>query len=75
MLDFVGNILYRLFLAFILSMPWTLFSFFIIHGLACIKKEEDDVDNKYGDIFTYLFFANMILIFVGLLYIIPDSEL
>lgn len=59
-------ILELLFIAFGISLFYTFFSFFVMYAISKIKKDEEVLD-KFGDIWGYLYFVNMIMIFIILL--------
>lgn len=59
-------ILDRLFIAFGISLFYTFFSFFVMYAVSKIKKDEDILD-KFGDIWGYLYLVNMIMIFIILI--------
>ena len=61
-------ILERLFTAFIIGLFYTFFSFFIMYAVSKIKKDEE-ILNKFGDIWGYLYIVNMIMIFVILIFL------
>ena len=53
----------RLFVAFCISLFYTFFSFFVMYAVAKLKKDEDILD-RFGDIWGYLYFVNTIIIFI-----------
>ena len=57
----------RLFVSFIISLFYTFFSFFVMYAISKIKKDEDVLD-KFGDIWGYLFFVNTIMVFLILIF-------
>ena len=56
----------NLFVSFVISIFYTFFSFLIMYALSKIKNNQDVLD-KYGDIWNYLFIVNMIMIFIILI--------
>ena len=57
----------KLFVAFVCSIFYTFFSFFIMYVVAKTKKDEELL-NKFGDIWGYLYIVNMIMIFLILIF-------
>ena len=56
-------ILERLFIAFGISLFYTFFSFFVMYAVSKIKNDEDILD-KFGDIWGYLYIVNTIMVFI-----------
>ena len=60
-------ILERLFIALVISLFYTFFSFFVMYAVSKIKKDESVLD-KFGDIWGYLYIVNMIMVFLILIF-------
>lgn len=60
-------ILERLFIALVISLFYTFFSFFVMYAVSKIKKDEGVLD-KFGDIWGYLYIVNMIMVFLILIF-------
>ncbi len=53
----------RLLVAFCISLFYTFFSFFVMYAISKLKKDED-ILNKFGDIWGYLYIVNTIMVFI-----------
>ena len=60
-------ILERLFIALVISLFYTFFSFFVMYAVSKIKKDEGVLD-KFGDIWGYLYIVNTIMFFLILIF-------
>ena len=54
------DFLFKILAGFILSLPYTFFSFLIMYGLSHLKNKEESIG--YSDVYGYLYIANAILI-------------
>ena len=65
MWTFIANILIRVLIALVLSMPYNLGVFIINLGLYKIKKEEQP--KNYNDVFFITCISNFIMLFICIL--------
>ena len=53
----------RLLASLCISLFYTFFSFFVMYAVSKIKNDEDILD-KFGDIWGYLYIVNTIMVFI-----------
>jgi len=71
MLEFIENIVSRMFLAIMPSILWTFMSLLIIYGLYHLRGK--DIPNQYTEMFTYILLTNYIMITLFLIFFMKDS--